>query len=143
MGPLHSFARELGIKLERVKSILDVVGKKRKEKSPILSSNFQKQIVPLARGCLLIVDLCHAFCCWRTVMDGVLDSMRKTMCSCKRCQCPWYCSIVDQQHDSWEEGAIGVEPWSWSMVAILIWRSLFFLLAKFVKKRTSKLKFQI
>lgn len=28
-------------------------------------------------------------------MDGVLDSMRKTMCSCKRCQCPWYCWIVD------------------------------------------------
>jgi hypothetical protein len=61
VGPLHSFARELGIKLERVKSILDVVGKKRKEKSPILSSNFQKRIVPLARGCLLIVDMCHAF----------------------------------------------------------------------------------
>jgi hypothetical protein len=41
----------LDIKLKRVKSILDVVGKKRKEqekeKSPILSSIFKKQIVPL------------------------------------------------------------------------------------------------
>jgi hypothetical protein len=65
VGPLHSFARELGFKLKRVKSILDVVGEKRKrggkEKSHIFSSIFKKQIVPLVKGCLLIVDMCHAF----------------------------------------------------------------------------------
>jgi hypothetical protein len=55
----------LGIKLERVKSILDVVGKKRKggqkEKKPHFELNFQETDFSLVRGCLLIVDMCHAF----------------------------------------------------------------------------------
>ncbi len=58
MGPLHSFARELGFKLKRVKSILDEVGKKRKggeKKKPDFEFNLQKT------DCLLIVDMCHAF----------------------------------------------------------------------------------
>ncbi len=142
-GPFALICKRVGYQTRKSQKHPGCGRKKEKRKKPHFELKFPKTDCPSCKRLSFDCGYVSCFCCWRTVMDGVLDSMRKTMCSCKRCQCPWYCSIVYRQHDSWEEGARGVEPWSCSMVAIPIWRSLFFLLAKFVKKRTWKLKFQI
>lgn len=113
VGPLHSFARELGIKLKRVKSILDVVGKKRKEqekeKSPILSSIFKKQIVPLWEVCLLIVNMCHAFVVGERSWMVCLTQWERQSAVAKGANAP---SVVGLWTRSTTHGKMGGRGWS-------------------------------
>lgn len=83
--------------------------------------------------------MCHAFVVGERSWMVCLTQWERQCAVAKGANAPGIVGLWT----SWEEGGRGVEPWSCSMVAIPIWRSLFFLLAKFVKKRTWKLKFQI
>lgn len=113
VGPLHSFARELGIKLKWVKSILDVVGKKRKEqekeKSLILSSIFKKQIVPLWEVCLLIVNMCHAFVVGERSWMVCLTQWERQSAVAKGANAP---SVVGLWTRSTTHGKMGGRGWS-------------------------------